>query len=366
MTVVALDPDLFWAASENGRCNYLLEDIAQKIQNGAARLALDGATLEAELSDLYHQVVAETGDNGQYIIQIYGPVAKGFRINRVEDLNSEPVEDHIPALEQTLEEFLTHSSCQEPVEPELIRMAYRGRQLRNNEDVAIVLVGDGILCSKVSLRSRGLNAANPRNALEKLRIRVQSVTSLVPPVRDLSYKPDVEPSHYHSQNFERAISIKMHGLFDASIFDSVPLKQLGLGKNEDIDVYLYERAGNPRKVWIAECRLYKEGNESEWIESKKVKQLHERLPKVKTFEGQRQDCTGEVELHGCLISNARFIRKENWQWLVDEMKKHNIQVFFYQAILEKGWSNSEGTLHIKELKHVETPFDESYYSESTA
>ncbi|GIK55642.1 MAG: hypothetical protein HND44_05185 [Chloroflexi bacterium] len=362
MTILALDPDLFWAATENGRCNYLLEDIAQKIQNGAARLALDGATLEEEFLDLYNQVVAETGDNGQLIIQIYGPVAKGFR-NRVEDLASDPVCDSISALKQTLEEFLTHSSCQEPVEPELIRMAYRGRRKQSNEDVVIVLVGDDILCSEVSLRSRGLNAATPRIQLEKLRIRVQSVTNLVPPVRDLLYKPEVEPSHYHSQNFERAVCIKMHALFGAYIFDPVPLKQLDLAENEDIDVYLYERTGSPRKVWIAECRLYKEGNESEWIESKKVKQLSERLPKVKTYEGQRQNCTGEVEIHGLLVSNAGLIDLKNWQWLVDQMKEQNIQVHFYQAILERGWSKSEGKLHVKELKHVEAPFDESYYSD---
>lgn len=364
MTILALDPDLFWAATVNSRCNYLLEDIAEKIQNDTYRLALDGAKVEAEFLDLYNQFAGKTDGNERAVMQIYGPVVKGFR-HKVADLPSDPVDDTISALKQTLEEFLILNHCQEPVEPELTRMAYRAGQQEKGEGVAIVLVGDDIVCSSVNLRSRRLDTAAIRIQLDKIGIRIQNVTNLVPPIRDPLSKPEVEPSHYHSQNFERAVCIKMHNMFGGIALDPVPLEQLGLGKQEDIDVYLCERIANPRKVWIGECRLYKEGNEREWVESKKVKQLYDRLPKVKSFEENQPDCSGKVEVHGFLISNADLIDKDSWLWLVSEMQAHDIQVHFYQAILEVGWANPDGRLKIKALEHIESPFDESYYADAS-
>ena len=155
MTILALDPDLFWAATEDGRCRYLLEDIAQKIENEAYRLALDAATVEAEFVDLFNHFSRQPEGNGELITQIYGPIAKGIRSeNKVADLSSEPIEEIDQILKQTLEQFLTDNHLQEPVEPELTRMAYRASRHQTVEDVGIVLVGDDILCSKVSLRYR--------------------------------------------------------------------------------------------------------------------------------------------------------------------------------------------------------------------
>lgn len=359
MAILALDPDLFLAAMENDSCEYLLKDIAKKMQNGAYRLALDSDTVEAEFMKLYDQFAGRVGGNAQAIMQIYGPIVKGFRKTVAVDLASDPIHDQISTSTKTLEEFLADNHCQEPVEPELVRMAYRGRK-NKLDSVVIVLVGDDIHCSDIHLRSRELSKAMVRVKLERVGIRIQSVTNLVPPIRDVLFKPDVEPSHYHSQNFERAVCIKMHNMFDGQIVDSTPLQQLGLGKQEDIDVYLVKRTENAHKVWIGECRLYKEGNEGEWIEHKKVQQLHERLPKVKNYEESQPDFSGKVEVCGFLISNANLMEKENWLWLVDEMNAHSIQVYFYQAVLEKGWSHPDGKLKIKELRWVESPFYESH------
>lgn len=361
MTILALDPDLFWAATVNSRCSYLLETIAEGMQNGTYQLALDSDKIEAEFAELYTRFVGNVEGNLRVITQIYGPVFKGFR-GKVADLSSEPVNELLPKLEKTFEEFLADNNCYEPVEPELARMAYRGRLGRTHGDIVIVLVGDGVHCSETQLRSRSLTQAKIRNTLEKLLgIRVQGVTDLVPPVRDPLYKPDVEPSHYQSENFERAVRIKIHTMFDCKIVDSIPLDQLGLGKQEDIDAYLVKYTENYRKVWIGECRLYKEGNENEWVEGKKIQQLHERLPKVKQYEEKQPDCPNGVEVYGLVISNANFIDRDNWNWLVQEMYRFNIQIFFYQAVLKPGWSRPDGRLEIKELRLIETPFDGTFY-----
>lgn len=64
MTILALDPDLFWAATENSRCQSLLKDIVEKIKNETYRLALDAATVEAEFVDLFTHFSGQAKGNG--------------------------------------------------------------------------------------------------------------------------------------------------------------------------------------------------------------------------------------------------------------------------------------------------------------
>ncbi len=357
MTLLVLDPDLFYAAETNPKCNYLLDDIAEKIKSSEHQLVLDnGGDVEKEFLDWYLRQSAH-GRKKSPIVQIYDRIAKGFR-NRVVDRSSEPVHQTIKRFGKSLEEFLEDHHCQKPVEPHLMRMAYRARSVTGGQ-ATVLIVGDGIHCSGTTLRLRGSNDAKVRTKLDKINIQVQSVSDLVSPVREPGSRPDIEPSHVQAQNFERAVNIKMQSMFGGQILDPVPLNELGLGKMEDIDVYVYETSEEPRRIWIGECRLYKEGVESEQlVEYKKIDQLRKRLPKVKVYEEQQTN-SEEIKICGLLISNAHKTDRESWLQFVDEMKELGIEVAFYQAVLKKGWGRpNEVSLRIIEpLELIPEPFD---------
>ena len=210
-----------------------------------------------------------------------------------------------------------------------------GANSRRLGHLTILLPGPDVTAAE--LRERSLYTPAVLRDFKNLMapVKIEYATDLVQVVIPFPDKKISEsPAHIHSHKFELLATLAIqnkYGCLNAHLNTPHQVKR----KAGQVDVYVYERKGNPRRIWIGECKLRDEGNLDRWITYGEILKLRNKLKAVEEFEKTNPDCVGTPEVIGFMISNAKNMDDDAWQ----VAKKDGIT--FLRARLPKRWARKE-------------------------
>ncbi len=90
------------------------------------------------------------------------------------------------------------------------------------------------------------------------------------------------------------------------------------GDKPDIDIYGYDHSCNPVKIWIGECKYYRDQTDCS-VESGKLRQLMKRIPVVQEHEKSKNE--RPVTVSSFVISNGRKMEPNAWKLASEIMQK---------------------------------------------
>lgn len=328
MTLIAIDPDVFTAAIGDEECERALEWVYENLD--AIEIALDKKDV---LRNEYQDFLVSEAEVKSIAVELMSYLWTYVLPQ------SRKISSHCSHND---EELINRRGCKTPVEPVLIGMA------TNAPDSGLTI----LLTPPSGLRKRCLHDAKIRTEfckqIPKLTVRYASGTKIAFPALE---EPPQKSERGHW--FEDKAGHVIRELYDCPhLFLKTPQsieKKVG-----DVDIWAYERAGNPRRVWVGECKL-REFNEENWITYKEVKQLEVKLNAVRDYEKARTDVSSEpIEIKGFMVSNASNMTDEAWE-LANE-----IGATFIRTLLSDDWQH-QGQWGIEKVEEFEPLFEASLW-----
>lgn len=333
--IIAIDTDLFKAAEINRRCAEVLEEIANNVVDNYY-IALDEAELEREYIEFYLETIKYPNAKEHPAIRILDQIFNGQR-----EVVSITISSHSPS---HVQKKIDEHKCI-PVEPQLIGIGANSQKVGG--DLTILLPGPDVTAAE--LRQRSLYTPAILREFKNLiaPVKIVYATDLVQVVIPFPDKKQEEsPSHIHSHKFELLATLEIQKKYNCLNVHLQTPHQVHK-KAGQVDVYVYERKANPRRIWIGECKLSDEGNEYP-IRHGEIAKLRHKLKAVEEFEKTNPDCVGPPEVIGFMISNAKNMDDDAWQVAKED------GISFLRARLPKRWAHKEEWL-ISKLETVPNP-----------
>lgn len=318
--LIALDPDIFTVALDGGDSSgkqKCLNTILWILSEPEARIILDvSQILFREFIDLLDAHHDDT--RSDFVLKLLESIVSENNVYRGH-LNND----------QALVELIRQKGCTHLVEPLLIKL---GAGIPAHALFVMIVPGPGAQKRPRGVHDkriradieRHLNSACPKNDERKRIIyaeeNVPSFPVLAPPVKT-----------NRARWFEDKVRVVLHPLLGCDhVFPRSP-KFLG---NEEVDFYGYKTSGEPRPIWVGECKL-REHSLSEEIHLKEIEQLERKRDAIAVYASGDPAIRGSVEVKSFLISNAPDLDDEATQ------QAGELDATFYRAVLSKDWQTSE-------------------------
>lgn len=266
--ILAIDTDLFHAAELDYTCAKLLEDINKKIEG--YQFALDKDGLEADYLDFYSELKRSPNFREHPAFPVLDQLFNGNRLARAIEIPSSCPE-YMSCLVQ---------ACL-PVEPELLGVAANSKRVGG---LTVLLADPEIVHPKKRARKL-FEESFARKILQQIPWAWVARASDVVNTDIPSPSPGIvqTESDRQSHKFELLCIMKIQELYQCLHVHIQTPKQVNQLAGQ-VDVYVYQRNGSPRKVWIGECKLRDDGNKDTWINAAEMHQLCRKLEAVTAFE----------------------------------------------------------------------------------
>jgi len=342
---LTIDPDVFTASCKNdNKCQRILEEMSDQITKGVGcnyEFAVD-KTLYNEYCNFF---VQHQNKGDLPAVQILKLVLDNFYSvgaqTRNERVSSFPLSATLPDNIRTMLPGLT---CETPVEPELIGVGYNIRKKGAKAILRLLLVGHD------NVRQRGLHRADVEHQVWKLIpwmevLRASDYSSFNPLLSE-----KVEDSSAVSKLFESSARDLLCQTLGFPPYYAQTPKSINDGREIQADVYIYTLDGNPREIWVGECKCRKTGNEEKPIDSKEIRQLIRILNAVASYESNRKDVPDyPIKVMGYMISNVNDMDDQAWSLAKEFSHKYadcvgneTRQVAFAKILfLRANWNASE-------------------------
>lgn len=297
--ILAVDPDLLKAVSNDKDAQNIVAWLTREIES--LYFAIDKQT--GILLKEYKEILNDYQDS-ELLVQFVGEL-----LNRIGTQTKFILSDPTPNIEAIIQKH-----CSEPVEPTLVGMGCYAKGL----DYRILLSSRGG-------RERGLRDNDIRRQVCK-ELRIKIVLSNTP----ISYPalaPEVK-THIDTQFEDKCLNVLREIFkFQHTYKRTPPVIEDSVG---DIDIYGYNQEGNPRQVWIGECKLF-HSDKNDFVEGGKVGQLENKLDAVQSYEMGLRGV--EVVIKRFVVSNGTDMHSDAWELL------KSIQATFFRASLTRNWQN---------------------------
>lgn len=306
---LTIDPDVFYAAKDNNsECKWqLLEDLRSNKKCYTYNIDYEDIII-IKYMEFIEANKSERSGNGK--------VLSRFLIELLFEDNPHSLK-RLPKFPSDLHEI---AQCSDPVEQQMLKMAVCKSQTLSNHGLYLLLTGlekDSIV--------RCLNNRELKDTFcEKIPGLEVKYACDKKPVQ--SWKKKTLTQEQHSYFFEREVGYLIMSKFKC--FNNVEQEKI---EGEEVDVYCYQKEGNPRIVVIGECKL-RFNNSDKFINSKEIKQLVMKINAVDSFERKRKDVSEHFKIIPLIISNANNMDDDAWE---DATKLENFR--FYHVKMPSKW-----------------------------
>jgi len=228
-------------------------------------------------------------------------------------------------------DLLADIGCDAPVEPRLIGMLARARGL------GLVLLLYGRNSGKT--RKRVLHDEDRFRRVGKSFPWLEAAFAGMARVEMPAMHYRDEPTHPKSKEFELKVALWLQSIDSClKCYPPPGKKQVG---GEQIDVYGYRQTESGTQIVIAECKLWRAGNESKPIPRGALQQLRRKAIAARAFEQARRDRPfGDLSpnVKALLVSNALALDESACRLAAQE---RDLTLSFVTTQLSRGWERED-------------------------